>query len=253
MLHEENILQIDDGYAVLESCSSKGLIFSERKYKRIGKFNLKNLERDKLFHDIRNMKLRMVLHSEEVYSKIIDIPRVKRGKINGILKNELKYYFDNIDSIMYFYSIIKSTKKKIKLNVTYFNTRKNDLIKKCSEIASINGIYLIQFCYLYYFKKYFMEINYLFVFLNKESLYLIAVNKGEIMLNSVVKNFTQEEDTCDLIKNFLYECKMKSVKDFNTAYILNLNSIGQLKKGIQNCRIINLGMVDSIEVVKSYM
>src|SRR5690349_13161918 len=51
--------------------------------------------------DIRRKKIYVIVEGEEVYIKLITIPRVNYSKIEDLIRGELLYYFKEIENILF--------------------------------------------------------------------------------------------------------------------------------------------------------
>ena len=67
--------------------------------------------------DIRNKNLYVLVEGETIYIKMITLPLVKKYLINDLIKNELRYYYKDIDHIAFTYKLIKKDKFNMEILV----------------------------------------------------------------------------------------------------------------------------------------
>ncbi len=217
------ILEINEEGLIYKDSLSKNLIDKIKgdKWKERLKIRGKDIEDIKI--DFKNKNIFIVLQGEQVYVKLIEIPKVNKRKIHFVIKNELKYHFKNIDNIMFTYDVFKDNGKSLEVIVFCLNWTKENIIEKCVEKgANIKGIYPIQFYVLNNYKKSIKEHKYIFAFLDEYKLYLLACVDGKVLANSVIRDL-KKENFEENIDKFKEKCETIDVMNgIKKVFLLNI-------------------------------
>jgi hypothetical protein len=137
--------------------------------------------------DIKNKNLYVLVEGETVYIKIITLPMVKKHQINDLIKNELRYYYKEIDHIAFTYKLIKEDKFNMEVLVFCLKGNNLDILKNSIDNnIKLKRVNLIQFCFKNYYSNKIHEKNYIFVFYYSYNLYLLICHNGEIMVNNIL-------------------------------------------------------------------
>ena len=183
--------------------------------------------------DIKNKNLYVLVEGETVYIKIITLPVVKKHQINDMIKNELRYYYKEIDHIAFTYKLIKEDKFNIEVLVFCLKGSNLDILKNSIDNnIKLKRVSLIQFCFKNYYSNKIHEKNYIFVFYYSFNLYFLICHNGEIMVNNIISiteplpfsfseimnEFLEKyNDNAKLCKKIYYaNIEQLDIKDLNT-------------------------------------
>jgi hypothetical protein len=189
----------------------------------------KEIENVKNFQiDIKNKNLYVLVEGETVYIKIITLPVVKRYQINDMIKNELRYYYKEIDHIAFTYKLIKEDKFNMEVLVFCLKGSNLDILENSIDNnINLKRVNLIQFCFKNYYSNKIHEKNYIFVFYYNFNLYFLICHDGEIMVNNILSvRETLPFKFSDVMNEFLekYNDNAKLCKKIYYANIGQLNT-----------------------------
>lgn len=251
MIRKKALIEISNNNLKYKEVVGKSLIDKFMKLKKCEKYNFKVEKLEDIKIDFANKNLFIVIDGEEVYVKFMMLPKVKKEKLQEIIKSELEYRFKNIDSIMFTYQIIKDNTLTLEVVVFCLNLKELDLIEKCIKRGGkVKGIYPIQFCIWDSYKKVIKDSKYILIFIYENVLYFLACFNNKIIANSVIKVFTEKSFMEELDK-FQVKCRTSEVcEDFSKIFFLNFlnkNIISNTEK-IYKC--IDLGNIneDTIKI-----
>ena len=78
---------------------------------------------------------------------MITLPLVKKHLINDLIKNELRYYYKDIDHIAFTYKLVKSDKLNMEILVFCIKGDNLAILKNCIDNnINLKKVNLIQFC-----------------------------------------------------------------------------------------------------------
>lgn len=222
MIMKNGILEICDQYLSYRNLLKKGLIRNIVNKKNISNFEIKERCLDKMKVDLKNRNLFLLIHGEEVYTRYMILPKVKKEKLYFLIKNELKYRFKNLENIMFTYEIFKDNGTNLEVIVFCLNWNKSGLIKECvNRGGEIKGIYPVQFHILNNYRKKIKEENYIFIFSLQNNLYFLGCHKDKIIGNSVCKTFSKEKFMDELEKFKIRCCNIRDFKCFSSMFFLD--------------------------------
>lgn len=200
--------------------------------------------------DIHRKKIYVIVEGEEVYIKLITIPRVNYSKIEDLIRGELLYYFKEIENILFTYSILKEADRCFEVIVFCLNADKIDVLQKSfCDISQVKGIYLIQFCILNFMKKTINEDNFNVVFSLKKSLYLMEVKFNILKKNRVIKEVMSSEEFKFQVDDFI-KYKISSYNDENT-YFVNIDNKVWIEEYIKEGCFKDLGRFSEKEIIEN--
>ncbi|MBU3161384.1 hypothetical protein KPL37_16875 [Clostridium frigoris] len=136
---------------------------------------------------IKNKNLYVLVEGEIVYIRLITLPTVRKYLINDMIKNELRYYYKDIDHISFTYKLIKEN--KIDMDILVFCLKGNnlDILKNSfNNNVTLKKVNLIQFCFKSYYTSKINVKNYIMVFYYNCNLYYLICNNNEIVANNSV-------------------------------------------------------------------
>ncbi|NMM61389.1 hypothetical protein HBE96_01475 [Clostridium sp. P21] len=251
---KNGILQVYDEGFIYRDIVKKSFINKIRgnKWKESLGIKVKNIDDIKV--ELRNKNIFVIVQGEQVYVKLIEVPKVGRKKLYSVIKSELEYRFKNMDmdKIMFTYDVFKDNGKSLDVIVFCLNWDKDNAIEKCvKKGGSIKGIYPIQFCILNNYKKLIREHEYIFTFLYEYKLYLLACVNGKILANSVIKSF-DKDSIQENIDKFKENCEVNGIfKNLNNIFLLNLPYEDLIQKLSLKYNCSDLGTIckDKLEVI----
>jgi hypothetical protein len=137
--------------------------------------------------DIKNKNLYVLVEGETVYIKLLTLPTVKKYLINDLIKNELRYYYKNIDHIAFTYKIIKKDKINMEILVFCLKGNKLDILQNSIDNkVNLKKVNLIQFSFKNYYSKQIHEKNYILIFYYNCNLYFLICYNDEIVANTII-------------------------------------------------------------------
>lgn len=155
------------------------------------KVKYRYVEFNKAKVNMKNKNLYIIVHGEEVYIRIIKIPKVKNDKLYFMIRQELIYIFKSIDNILFNYNVCSDNGTNLEVVVFCLNWNKNNLLKKCiNSGAKLKAIFPVQFYALDIMKNKIKSNNYIFVFSYNYTIYFIKCKNSEVIDNSMIKNFS---------------------------------------------------------------
>ncbi|MCM8711031.1 hypothetical protein M2651_08325 [Clostridium sp. SYSU_GA19001] len=175
--------------------------------------------------DIKKSKVNIVLEGEEVNVRNFILPKTKSNQVYDLIKDELYYYFRNIDNLIFAYSIIKQDKDNQQFAVFCVNSNKLAVINELMHTdINIRGIYLLQFSVINYFKRKIKSENYIFIFEYRDKLYLLCCIYNKVIYNSIIKDYVNEENLIRKFYDFINKSKKYSEKNIENIYFANIRS-----------------------------
>jgi len=179
--------------------------------------------------EIKNKNLYVLVEGETVYIKIITLPVVKKHQIEDLIKNELLYYYQEIDHIAFTYKLIKEDKVNMEVLVFCYKGNNLDILENTiNNNINLKSVNLLQFCFKNYYSNKIQEKNYIFVFYYNYNLYFLICHNGEIVVNNILNvNETVSFKFSEVMNEFLekYKEHSKLCKKIYYANITQLNSI----------------------------
>ncbi|GAA0115922.1 hypothetical protein [Clostridium senegalense] len=177
---------------------------------------------DKIFSiNLKNKNINVLVEGEELFIKVITIPKVKKNQIPSLVKNEVTLRYG--DKVMFKYSILEEKDNMLKIILYCFHEKKYTLLNDKRIGYSKNlKVEFLQNYVLKYYSKYLQEEKYKMIFQYKNFIYFIKVNKGNLLFNRVIK-ITNTEKINKLLDEF--------INDTKTIYHFNSNNIEKLTKG----------------------
>jgi hypothetical protein len=133
---------------------------------------------------IKNKNLYILVEGETVYIKKITVPMVRKYFIVDMIKNELRYYYKEIDHIAFTYKIIKQDKLNMEILVFCLKGDNLDVLKNSiNNNINLKKVKIIQICFKDYYSSKINEKNYVLVFYYNTNLYFTICASGEIVAN----------------------------------------------------------------------
>jgi hypothetical protein len=245
MIRKKAIIQINNDSLSYKEVLRKSFIDRLITSKKHTELNLKFNSIEDIKIDFTNKNLFIVIDGEEVYVKLLTLPKVKKERLYEIIKSELQYRFKTINNIMFTYEILKDNGVNLEVAVFCLNWNKSELIKKCmGRGAKVKGIYPIQFCILNKYKNYIEDKKYIFIFVYEDILYFLACINSKIVANSVIKTF-KEKSFMEELNKFQIKCgTIEEFKDINKIFFLDFPNKRLIEDVKKLCNCIDLGSID---------
>ncbi|ERI91318.1 hypothetical protein HMPREF1982_03277 [Clostridiales bacterium oral taxon 876 str. F0540] len=193
--------------------------------------------------DIKNKKLKIVLEGELINIRFITLPNVSRKDLPRLIKDELTCYYNASDNIAYDYIIVNTDKNSIDTAVfTIDNSKINYIYEEARNKVKIHGVYLIQLCFLNYYKDSIKEKNYIFTFIYHDTLYLLYCMDNVIRHNYIYKNFQEFHSLKTILQSFIDSV---NISNDNIIYFANYGSNDSDLSSIGKYKCIYLGDIDT--------
>ncbi|MGV8982378.1 hypothetical protein [Clostridium sp.] len=136
---------------------------------------------------VKNKNLYVLVEGETVYIKMMTLPIAKKYLINDMIKNELRYYYKDIDHIAFTYKLISKDKFNMEILVFCLKGNSLDILKNCIDNnINLKKINLIQFCFKNYYSNKIHEKNYILIFYYDYNLYFSICCDNEIVANNII-------------------------------------------------------------------
>lgn len=213
MIRRKAVLEISEEKLTYREISKKNILtegevtsFDFYGETEIAKNNFRNL-----MVNLKDKNLSIVINDEEVYTKLITIPKVPKERIYFIIKNELQYRFKNVNNIIFSYDIVQHKKDKLEVMVFCLNWNRSNLISRfAEEDIRIEKIVPVQFNVVDNYSKRIKEKEYGIIFLREKSLYLIGCIEDKMITNKVVSgcSILQDNVFVDELEKFKIKCSL---------------------------------------------
>jgi hypothetical protein len=195
--------------------------------------------------DIKNRKLKIVLEGELVNIKLISLPAVSSKNLRTLIKDELLYYYNISDNVAFNYVILNKDKTSIDTAVFIVDSSKISYINEgASNNVKIQGVYLIQLCFLNYFKKNFKDKNYIFSFIYHHNLYLLYCIDNVIRHNYIYKDFQTIDSLETILLSFIESSNICDEAEINVIYFANFSTKESIPNNIEKYSCVDLGNID---------
>ncbi|MBU3142200.1 hypothetical protein [Clostridium sp. CF012] len=178
--------------------------------------------------DIKNKNLYVLVEGETIYIKMVTLPLVKKHLISDLIKNELRYYYNDIDHISFTYKLINKDEFKMEILVFCLSGNNLDILENCIDNnINLKKVNLIQFCFKNYYCNKINEKDYILVFYYNCILYFLICHNDEIVANTNVKvvdlllfKFPYAmNEFLDKYNNYAKQCKKNYYANVEGLYI----------------------------------
>lgn len=254
MFKKNSVIEIEDKYIYLNDYNRKNLLTRNIKdsveRKIIGSRNMPT----NLNVDIKNRNIHFILNGEKIFVKLISIPKIKRAYIDKVIRGEIEYYFKDIENLIYSYNIYKEEKDSIDVLVFCLNWKEIDILKDVKiNKNSIKGVWLIQFCFLKFFMKDFIEKQFIFTFIYNNKIYFIACKDNKLICNNIIEHYNEVEFV-EYLKQFIQDSSNKiSEESFNTVYFSNFENKDMIKQSRVHYNCKDLGSVSREDIIRRFI
>lgn len=244
MIKRTGILEISDQWLLYKSLLKKG--FKEKiLHNKLDNSEIRAKDIKDIKVDLKNKSLFFIVHGEEIYVKYMILPKVKKEKLNSLIKNELEYRFKKIDNIMFNYEVFKDSGINLEVIVFCLNWSKVDLLEECVKNGGeIKGIYPVQFHVLNNYRKRIKEKDYIFVLFMEKNLYFLGCQDSKIIGNSLCKIYRRERFIEELEKFKIKCCAMSNFGDFSSIFFLGFQDKDLIESLSKEYNCTDLGNID---------
>jgi len=174
------------------------------------------------------MKGKIILSGEEAYVMHLELPKACRHELWQMVKDELGIRLRNTEDILFDFAVCSKDSNKYSVVVYCIKTRLN------YEGVKLKGVYPLQF---YVLKKYIHRIKerscYL-LFFYENKLYLINLEKGIMVMNSV----------SDYIDGLMHTDFCSGPGEIRTLYHINISKELLDSLPAENLKLVDLGMFE---------
>jgi|GEM_PF-1060533 len=176
--------------------------------------------------DIKNKNLYILVEGETVYIKMVTLPIVKKYLINDMIKNELRYYYKDIDHIAFTYKLIKEDKFNMELLVFCLKGNNLDILENSIENnINLKKVNLIQFCFNNYYSNKINVKNYILVIYYNFNLYFLICSNNEIVANNIVNIHEEPQFEFSHLMNDFLEQYNDYAKQSEKIYYANTKQL----------------------------
>ncbi|WP_139904263.1 hypothetical protein [Clostridium thermarum] len=195
-----------------------------------------------------------IYYEEDIYIDTLYIPATKTKWLSKMIKNHMIYNFDDISKLCYSYNILSKSSNKYKIRLYCINSKKEQLFEALNKGAKVKGVYLIQFCYLYYVEKILKKSEFVLIFTSGEFTYLVFYAGGGVESSSIFKFADNGSgNLLDIIKKCI-GCGDKITTDINFPIVfLNYHSKGHIECLAEHFSVKDLGKISEDKIIKKYI
>ncbi|WP_125152243.1 hypothetical protein [Clostridium rectalis] len=251
MFKKNTLLEIDKKKIYINRLNKKNVFKKTIRITKDKEIRKEDLTNSKLKVCLKNRNIFMLLEEEKIFIKLITIPKVKGKSLDTIIKGEIKCYFKYNKDIIYSYNIYKEYEKT--LEVLLFCVKWDDIFILRDFLHnnnSVKSIWLVQICFLQYCKDRFKEEDFIFSFIFKDNLYLLACKNGKLINNNIIKKFYDYEFFYKNLYEFIEDCNDKKINlNLKSIYIANFKDKFELFKEGISYKIHNLGNINREELI----
>ena len=204
---------------------------------------------------LRSCSLNLIFYCEDIYIDRLFIPAVKKKWVGQMIKNNLIINFDDIGKLCYSYDILHKSANKYCISLYCINSKKYQLFDVLNNKVRVTGVYLIQFCYLFYIHRHLKLKNFLLVFNTNSYTYILSSLEGALIYCNMV--ISHQLALNYIINNI--ETTMKDIKDrLNTTdaipvLFINYESKNNVKEISQLYQVKDLGNVSEDKLIRKYI
>ncbi|MBC2580314.1 hypothetical protein [Clostridium sp. DJ247] len=211
MIRRRAVLEISEEKLTYREISKKNILSKGKVISFHGETEIAKNNFGKLIVNLKDKNLSIVVNDEEVYIKLITIPRVPKERIYFIIKNELAYRFKNVSNIIFSYQIVHHKKDKLEVMVFCLNWNKSNLINRFAEEGiRIEKLVPVQFHIIDNYSKRIKEKEYGIIFLREKSLYFVGCVENKMITNKVISIYDNLQDNIfiDELEKFKIKCSV---------------------------------------------
>lgn len=221
------------------------------KYNIDSVYSIENrMDRAKVITDLRNRRLYVIIDGHEVYIKHLTLPYVNKEETERLIYNELKNYINDISNVIFSFDVYNTHEKFQEVLVYCLNWANLDFLKHyVNNNNKIAGVFMIQFCYLKYYKDSIKSDKFMLVFHYNESMYLLVCSNGNMISNKVFKLKGDTSDDNNMVRsmNELYNEYFAS--DKIDIYFANIEATKNIKLNSTRYNILQLHQVSNDKII----
>jgi hypothetical protein len=224
-------------------------------FKRLIKVYNNNTETIKA--EIRNIHRGSVIfiyYEEDIYIDTLLIPATKSKWLNKMIKNNMIYNFDDISKLCYSYDILSKSSNKYNVRLYCINSKKEQLFEALNKGTRVRGVYLIQFCYIYYVEKLLKVKEFILIFNTGEFTYLVFYAGGTVDNSSILKVGDAGITTLvEAIKSILRNRKNQVTEIKFPIILINYSIKGHREELSEHFLVKDLGEICEDKIIKKYI
>lgn len=246
MLENKNILiELKENYIRKSKFNNKGIATEIESY---GYNALNNVN-----IGVNGRKLFILVEDEEIFFKLITIPKSKKEDMYKIIKNEIMYYFNENKNIVFTYSILKENKDTVDVLVFCLNSEKINILEKHIYKSRLEKVCLIQFCFLNYFDRFIENRDFIFIFGYNDKLYFLGCLRKQMIANLIIKSDPGEEEIVNTLNTLVNKCiNVYPEIEINTIYFANYYNDCLKQRLIKQYNCEYLSSVDSMKIINYF-
>lgn len=245
MFKKNCVIEVGDNYLIRHDLSLRLFNRAFRKFE----YNI-NLLKESQFY-VSNRKAYIVLEGEKINIKKMTFPKVKNKELYKLIVEELANYYNHVDKIFFNFSIIKDNGKSLDVIVFVSNEGK---IKKLEKYilgnSHIEGVYLIQFCFMRYFSASIMHNDFVFAFMYKSRLYFLYCINKKMLINNMVTCGEEITIIGEFIFEFIESCRINNGIEIQNIYVANIDEKVCDDTRLKGYSIKYLGNIDEKALIK---
>lgn len=173
----------------------------------------------KIYSNIPQHKVSIIIYDEEIYIKNIKLPKVPREKLMSLVKNELSYSLGKVNNILFDFLVLEINNKVQNIIVYYINSERRENIKTMITDYNLDKIKIFQFLVYGAYCKEVKCKDTIFSFKYEDNNYLLRIKSKCIVDNKLV-NSDEIDKMNTIILWFLDKFKTENLK-ISKIYSLN--------------------------------
>ncbi|MEY8762295.1 MULTISPECIES: hypothetical protein [Clostridium] len=190
-MYNKVFLEVDDRGMVYREMPGKNFALGLFDAGEINK-NITSVNEIKV--NLRNKKLVVLVHGEEVYVMSMTLPKVGRKNIYRIIEEEIENKFKKMNDIMFSYRIIRHFRHSLEIMVFCMNYDSRKLIEECHSAGfCVKGIVPVQFYIWETYRNKIKSESYIFILMRNGILYFMVCHENKMVLNNVFENMKKSD------------------------------------------------------------
>ncbi len=203
--------------------------------------------------ELNKKNIYILIYDQEVYIKKFDLPKAKGEKLYSLVKNELGFSIGSINNILFDYKIIKKKKNHVEVLVFYINSHKIEYLNQNIINSNIRRVSLIQFVIYNYYKNIIEDDNFILIFSHLQCLYILAVSKGNLVANMIIKDFKDESENITSSLEIFFNNYHEQTANIKKIYISNHYDTERNLSEFIECSITYLVNYDMNKVLNKFL
>ena len=207
-------------------------LFNKVKFKREYK---SNEEIEEIY--LKNKKIILNIEGQELFIKIIKIPKVKRKYLRDVVQNEVLIRYG--EDIIYNYDVLEEKTNCFKI-VLYCA---HEISIRCLQNNNVKNGNLIKIDFaqnniINYYSKMILKETYILIVQYRDYIYFLKVYKNKLIFNKIIQTEKYNENDIKMeIDNFL-DCNTK----YKNIYYSNLENFKGKLNELNATQLLNIDM-----------